>query len=122
MDESYSAVLAARYLNATVSPVHLVWDPLEGVVVQMLPAETTGLYRGIPRHTVQIYVTGVRPFTSTPMRGLTEILEWLDVLDIPRSWPHGPPVSDMSTRTDQPGHYALHAGAVSIDHLFSRTP
>lgn len=122
LDADYSAVLAARLLNATVSPVHLVWDPSDGVVVQMLPASRTGLYRdtlpeGANKGALEILVLGGKPFTDGPMKGLDRIMEWVRSLGIPDSFPAGP-ATDTPRVSELPGHYALNAGSLDAGRIF----
>lgn len=122
LDADYSAVLAARLLNATVSPVHLVWDPSDGVVVQMLPASRTGLYRdtlpeGANKSAVEVLVLGGQPFTDGPMTGLGRIMDWIRDLGIPDVFPAGP-ATDTPRVSELPGHYALNAGALDAGRIF----
>jgi hypothetical protein len=105
---------AAQRLNQENRPCHLVWDPQTGDVAQLLPIVRAGCALGTPEHLdyapdrlphpwspvnhegrlcVQIAVLASprEPFTSYPMMGLGEILDWLDSWRIPRRWPAGPP-------------------------------
>lgn len=122
LDSGYSAVLAARLLNATVSPVHLVWDPSDGVIVQMLPASRTGLYRdtlpkGANKGALEILVLGDEPFTDGPMKGLDRIMEWVRFLGIPDEFPSGPG-ADTPCVSELPGHYAANAGSIDYRRVF----
>lgn len=94
-----SAKSAAQRLVQEERPAHLVWNPVNGQIVQSLPATRAacGLPGDLNRHgriCVQIRVLGSvhEPFTDTKMDGLDEILAWLDSWHIPRSWPAGPPL------------------------------
>jgi hypothetical protein len=110
-----SVISAAQRLNEQRRPCHLVWDPLTGTLVQMLPVVRAGCALGTREHIfyeppsggprqnasvnregrlcVQIGVLGsaTEPFTSCPMTGLGDILGWLDSWRIPRRWPAGQP-------------------------------
>jgi hypothetical protein len=73
-------------------PVHLAAaEPAPGETTADAIAEvnTEG------RLCVQICVVAFAwdPFTSRPMRGLEQILDWLDSWDIPRYWPAGQPAA-----------------------------
>jgi len=105
---------AAQRLNQEGRPAHLVWDPLNGDIAQLLPIVRAGCALGTPEYLdyepdrqpqrpaavnregrlcVQIGVLGTprEPFTSYQMIGLASILGWLDSWQIPRRWPAGPP-------------------------------
>lgn len=104
------ALLAARHLDHTGYTPHLVWNPLTGEVVQLLPA--TRAARGLRgpadeltpnregRVCLQIEVIGYSryPFTTQPLRGLADILRWLDAWQVPRRWPAGPPPAEPICR------------------------
>ena len=88
----------AHYLVSSGNTVHLVWNPVSGETVAMLPANLAG--RGLENHAggvetnragkvvIQIEVVGraSQPFTSGPMVGLPKILTWLASLGIPAVW------------------------------------
>jgi len=123
-----SAKSAAERLNQLNRPGHLVWNPLSGEIVQLIPVVRAGRSLGWPegveqlcqvsrdqlrrsswltpspagsfceinaegRLCVQICVVAFawEPFTSGPMAGLQEILDWLDSWSMPRTWPAGRP-------------------------------
>jgi hypothetical protein len=111
-----SARSAAECLDRLGRCPHLVWNPLSGEIVQLIPVLRAG--RGLGgrggliaasacpqadtasvntegRLCVQIGVIGSArdPFTSGPMTGVDLILTWLDTWRIPRSWPAGPPAA-----------------------------
>jgi hypothetical protein len=141
-----SATSAAQRLDELGRACHLVWNPFQGPVVQMIPILRAGRVLGTPeglfqapptwpdagastvpgqptvadaaaggpgpggtpaaemagrvaeanaegRLCVQICVVAFawQPFTSWPMTGLPQILDWLDGWGIPRRWPAGPP-------------------------------
>lgn len=94
-----SARSVAQDLAAHLRPAHLVWDPTNGEVVQMVPlTRAARLLEGEigreGRVCVQIMVVGRarEPFTSTKLEGLLEIMAWLDAWGVARRWPAGPPL------------------------------
>jgi hypothetical protein len=97
--QGVTARSAAQRLAQSGRPAHLVWNPVSGQIIQLLPPTRAacGLPGELNRHgrvCVQIRVLGsVRePFTDSKMDGLDEILEWLDTWNVPRHWPAGPPL------------------------------
>jgi hypothetical protein len=110
-----SARSAAQRLDQHARACHLVWNPLQGEIVQLIPILRAGRSLGWPeelsqptddtaadevarvntegRICAQICVVAFAedPFTSWPMTGLQQILGWLDSWGIPRRWPAGPP-------------------------------
>ena len=132
-----SARSAAQRLGQLGRACHLVWNPIHGEVVQLIPILRAGRSLGWPdgpnqmaplrpdagtlvgpmqrgaaacaaggmagkviaevnaegRVCVQICVVSFAwdPFTSLPMRGHQQILDWLDCWGIPRQWPAGQP-------------------------------
>jgi hypothetical protein len=134
-----SAWLAAQRLDQLGRASHLVWNPLDGEIVQLIPILRAGRSLGWPdglnpgalpapgasaiwrparqaaaqtaagvtaaeaiaevntegRLCVQIGVVAFAwdPFTSRPMTGLQQILQWLDSWCIPRHWPAGQPAA-----------------------------
>lgn len=124
-----SARSAAQDLDHLTRASHLVWNPLSGEIVQLIPVVRAGRSLGWPecveqlcrpnqdqlralggrqptptpgtlseinaegRLCVQICVVAFawEPFTSGPMAGLQEILDWLDSWGMPRTWPAGRP-------------------------------
>jgi hypothetical protein len=128
-----SAHSAAERLNQLGKPCHLVWNPLTGETIQLIPivraacsltlsgdicqegrvgATAADLYATGPlavqpppceaagvntegRLCVQLGVVafGWEPFTAGPVKGLAEILDWVDSWSVPRRWPAGPPAS-----------------------------
>jgi len=111
-----SARSAAQCLDQLGHAPHLVWNPLTGEIVQLIPvlraARSLGGHDG-PMHPdtpyrgeaaainregrlcVQIGVLGFAadPFTAGPMTDLELIVWWLDTWRVPRSWPAGPPAA-----------------------------
>jgi hypothetical protein len=113
-----SAGSAAQRLDQVGRACHLVWNPLHGEIVQLIPILRAGRLLGLPedlgqmtprppgaaddelaeanaegRLCVQIGVVAFAwdPFTSWPMTGLQRILDWLDAWDVSRRWPAGAP-------------------------------
>jgi hypothetical protein len=141
-----SAGLAAQRLDRLGRASHLVWNPVNGEIVQLIPILRAGRSLGWPdglnpgalpapdasaiwkparqaaaetaknwpgeaaggtapdviaevnaegRLCVQVGVVAFAwdPFTSRPMTGLQQILDWLDSWGIPRQWPGGQPAA-----------------------------
>lgn len=115
-----SVVSVAQRLNEEGRPCHLVWDPINGTIAQLLPVVRAGRALGTREHIyyepappggrrgsarvnregrlcVQIGVlsSAREPFTSSPMLRLGDILGWLDSWQIPRRWPAGQPADSL---------------------------
>ncbi|MFC0863271.1 hypothetical protein ACFHYQ_13300 [Sphaerimonospora cavernae] len=97
--QAVSAKSVAQRLIQLDRPSHLVWNPVTGEIVQLLPPTRAacGLVGDRGRNgrvCVQIRVIGSthEPFTDTKLDGLDDILEWLDSWEVPRRWPCGPPL------------------------------
>jgi hypothetical protein len=134
-----AAGVAAQRLDQLGRASHLVWNPVSGEIVQLIPILRAGRSLGWPdglnagplpapgasaiwrpvrqaaaetaagemiadpiaevnsegRLCVQIGVVAFAwdPFTSRPMNGLQQILDWLDSWGIPRDWPAGRPAA-----------------------------
>jgi hypothetical protein len=107
-----SARSAAQRLDQGGHPSHLVWNPHNGEIIQLIPivraarsVRSADGHVGWPvgprdgdvnaegRVCVQICVVAQadEPFTEGPMVGHREILNWLDSWGIPRCWPAGQP-------------------------------
>jgi len=154
-----SARSAAQRLDQHALACHLVWNPLQGEIVQLIPILRAGRSLGWPEDLSQLAnhtpdeVAGVNtegricaqicvvafardPFTSRPMTGLEQILDWLDSWGIPPRWPAGPPAPfphGLTARRDrrlwaQGGHFgasqvpgltAAGPGAVDIERLMA---
>jgi len=141
-----SAGLAAQRLDLLGRASHLVWNPLHGEIVQLIPIVRAGRSLGWPeglnplallapdtgalwgpvpqaaaepapggtgpeaiaevnaegRLCVQICVVAFAwdPFTSRPMAGLQQILDWLDSWGMPRKWPAGRPAAFPHEQAD----------------------
>jgi len=143
-----SVLSAAQRLIQYGRPCHLVWDPLTGEMVQLIPVLRAGCALGAPerldvcadqgpvrlprvnaegRICVQIGVLGRpwEPFTNGPMAGLAAILNWLDSWNVPRRWPAGRPVPFHDP--DRPRSRALwarggHFGASQVPECDSIGP
>ncbi|WP_157521685.1 hypothetical protein [Herbidospora cretacea] len=122
LDDAYSAITTARYLNSTHKAVHLVWDPETGAIVQMMPAGTTGPYRGIPKDCLDGSITVMatarqgKPFTATPLVGLDRLMKFIRGHEIPDVFPFGPP-GHQSRIGSEPGHYAYETGPIDVDRI-----
>lgn len=105
-----AAAAAAQHLEEKGCATHLVWNPLTGELVQMLPAVRPARSLGDlggdlepsreGRLCLQIDVVAFStdPFTSGPLHGLAAILRWLDSWNMPRRWPAGPPPAEPISR------------------------
>jgi hypothetical protein len=111
---------AAQRLSQDGRPPHLVWNPLSGDIVQLIPVVRAACSLGGPegldyrsdsvplpadtnnqgRLCIQISVVAYpwEPFTDGPMNGLEPILDWLDCWKVPCKWPAGPPAAYMHAR------------------------
>jgi hypothetical protein len=199
-----SARAAAKHLDQLGRACHLVWNPLQGETVQLIPILRAGRLLGWPDHLnhaappsvtdasgtaargsaseaaasggsvcggsapgetvpggsgalgqvpdriaeanvegrlcVQICVVAFAwdPFTSLPMSGLQQILDWLESWRIPRKWPAGAPAAyprALQACADRrlwargghfgasqvPGLTAAGPGAVDIEQLTGRS-
>jgi hypothetical protein len=145
-----SVISAAQRLNEQSRPCHLVWDPVTGNLVQMLPVVRAARALGTREHIyyeppgsdacesasvnregrlcVQIGVlaSATEPFTSCPMTRLGEILCWLDSWQIPRRWPAGQPAPfrQVEHRPRSRAHWARggHFGASQVPDCTSTGP
>ncbi|MCG7424596.1 M23 family metallopeptidase [Kocuria rhizophila] len=121
--------------NAGYCP-HLMWDPFTGHIEQYYPANVGA--RALKawnedgaRH-IQIEVLFSRgavrdgkqywELAETPLRGFTQIVQWLDSHGIPRVWPMGPtpPIGttgrrDVGVWNGKAGHYG-HSQVPDNDH------
>jgi hypothetical protein len=128
----FSAV--ADYLNNVGYQVHLVWDPVTGDIIQLLPANVGGAglkHSGAPQTNnmgavnlqIEAYFTpgvvraGIRydQLTDTPMAGLDKILAWADSWGIPRTAPLGPGNRNANVWVNEAGHYG-HFNVPENDH------
>jgi hypothetical protein len=107
-----SAGSAAERLIQRGRPPHLVWNPLSGDIVQLIPVVRAACLLGAPegldsrtsipeaapanrqgRLCAQIGVLAWawEPFTDGPMRGAAALLSWLASWGVPSRWPAGRP-------------------------------
>lgn len=96
-----SARSAAQDLARRGWVSHLVWNPVTGEIVQLIPATRAGVgfvhgHNG--RTCIQIRVLGFarHPFTDGPAYGLAAIVAWLDQWGVERRWCGGPPGKQRS--------------------------
>lgn len=93
-----SARSIAQRLEQRGHNAHVVWNPLSGEIVQMVPATRAARLLGDVgregRACLQIVVVGFagEPFTAGPLEGLDDILGWLDSWHVARRWPAGDPL------------------------------
>lgn len=143
--ERLSATKGAQGLRAVGNEVHLVFNPISGEVVQMLPANRAA--RGLRNRTggvqtnrcgsvciqIEVIAYANRPWTSyiTAAGKATwaRIMAWVRSLGIPDRWPAGPPPRYDSVRrcnvpenarstrvwTREAGHYG-HSQVPENDH------
>ncbi|MCD0452744.1 hypothetical protein LO762_26700 [Actinocorallia sp. API 0066] len=98
--DTVSARSAAQVLAASGAAAHVVWNPVRGELVQLLPATRAALLLGGDvgregRACLQIAVVGTArtPFTHGPLLALDRLLAWLDAWGVHRRWPAGPPLA-----------------------------
>lgn len=94
-----SARSAAERLEQRGTNAHIIWNPVTGDTVQMVPATQPALLlpHGVGREgrrCLQILVVGFarEPFTSRATPGIEAIVAWLDAWQVPRRWPAGDPL------------------------------
>lgn len=129
------AGVSAYLKNAGYCPT-IMWDPFTGQVEQYYPANVGARALKVwnedgARH-IQIevlfsrgaYRNGKQYWTlaETPLKGFTQIVQWLDSHGIPRTWPMGPtpPIGQSGTRSvavwnTKAGHYG-HSQVPGNDH------
>lgn len=98
-----SATAIANFLNRSRNCVHIVWNPVTGEIVQMIPANRAGrglrnLSGGVQTNrqgtkNIQIEVVGqaAKPWTNTACKNLDVIVKWLRGHGIKDVWPEGAP-------------------------------
>ena len=123
-----SAGSAAQRLDQVGHPPHLVWNPLSGDIMQLIPIVRAACLLGSPesldygaapgapartasanRHgrlCVQIGVVARarEPFTDGPMHGAERILTWLHSWRVPWRWPAGRPAPFTQARIAERSH------------------
>lgn len=124
-----SAATIAHYLNRVGYQCHLIWNPVSGEIIQMIPADRAGRALGNAsggietnrggRIVVQIEVVGraAQPFTNGPMKGRGQIIAWLRGLGIPDVWPGGPPPAAPGTRHVSAATWKNHSGHFSHSQI-----
>jgi len=120
-----TAIAIAEYLLGSGNTVHLVWNPITGETVAMIPANVAG--RGLENRAggvetnragsvvIQIEVVGyaAQPFTDGPLVGLPKILAWVASLGVPPVWSG---TTDRSTTNwAKAGHFG-HADVPENSH------
>ena len=120
-----SAATIANFLDRENFSVHLVWNPVSGVIVQTIPANRYGRGlkgSGFPTNTmgnpcIQIEVVGFAadPFTDGPCTGLDRIMDWLRSFGIPDVFPSGVAGNRDRHTWQKAGHFT-HAVAPDNDH------
>ncbi|QUX28068.1 hypothetical protein KGD83_22790 [Nocardiopsis akebiae] len=112
---AWSAREEAQRLVNEEREAHLVWNPLTGDVVQTLAATCRGRLPlgGTRQHelyhdhghegrvclVVAVVSPGETPFTDGPLRGLSQILTWLDSWGVERVW-RADPVEPVAGTVD----------------------
>jgi hypothetical protein len=130
---SISARSVAQRLEQRGDNAHLVWNPLSGEIVQMVPATLAAhlLPDGIGREgrcCLQIVVVGFarEPFTRGALEGLAMIVSWLDMWHVPRRWPAGdplpPPEAYHTPQSRRSWARGGHFGASQVPHASGPTP
>lgn len=94
-----SARSVAQDLSSAGQAAHLTWNPINGDIVQMIPATRGGCMLPTDvavegRICLQLMVVGyaAEPFTAGQLKGLAAIMTWLDTWGVARRWPGGPPL------------------------------
>src|SRR5882757_8921669 len=120
-----SAYTIAEYLNRMGYQVHVIWNPVTGELIKMIPADRAGrglrnLAGGIETNRggdvcvqIEVVAHAATPFTQYEMKGLDRIMAWVRGLGVPDVWPGGPPprypgTAHVSTATwnTKAGHYS----------------
>lgn len=125
----YSARLTAEYSNAYLCPPHLIYDPRNDEVIQMVPADRRATW--VASEGIQVVVcetTQECPFPPKgeefeSLSGLAGVLGWLRDLGVPDFCPLGPAVPSMPKAAGKAaGHYSSE-GKIDVGRLVrSRIP
>jgi hypothetical protein len=128
-----SARSVAQRLEQGGRNAHVVWNPVTGEIMQMVPA--TQAARLLPgdvgregRRCLQIVVVGFarEPFTDGPMKGIAAIVDWLGGWQVARRWPAGrplpPPEAYDGDRDRRSWARGGHFGASQVPHGNSPAP
>jgi hypothetical protein len=115
-----SATSAAERLAQQGRPPHLVWNPLSGDIVQLIPVVRAACSLGAPEGLdcwtstakaapanrqgrlcaqVGVLAWAWEPFTDGPMHGAEALLSWLASWGVPSRWPAGRPASFTHAQT-----------------------
>jgi len=115
-----SATSAAERLVQQGRPPHLVWNPLSGDVVQLIPvvraACSLGAPEGLDSRTsssevaptnrqgrlcaqIGVLARAWEPFTDGPLHGAAALLSWLASWGVPSRWPAGRPAPFTHAQT-----------------------
>lgn len=104
-----SATQVAQRMNIRMTQPNLIWNPLTGELVEMIPETRENRLHFATRKmfTVLVVSHDTPVFTDYPDQNLVEILERIPG-SIPNAWPMGPPDSlglSAGRSGDTPGHY-----------------
>ena len=115
-----SATSAAERLVQQGRPPHLVWNPLSGDIVQLIPVVRAACSLGAPEGLdcwtstpkaapanrqgrlcaqVGVLAWAWEPFTDGPMHGAEALLSWLASWGVPSRWPAGRPAPFTHAQT-----------------------
>ena len=115
-----SATSAAERLVQQGRPPHLVWNPLSGDIVQLIPvvraACSVGAPEGLDSRTsssevaptnrqgrlcaqIGVLARAWEPFTDGPLYGAAALLSWLASWGVPSRWPAGRPAPFTHAQT-----------------------
>jgi hypothetical protein len=128
-----SARSVAQRLEQRGRNAHVVWNPLTGESIQMVPATQAALLlpHGVGREgrrCIQIVVIGFarEPFTGGAMEGIDPIVDWLGVWQVPRRWPAGdplpPPEAYGAAQDRRAWARGGHFGASQVPHAQGPAP
>lgn len=132
--EKVSASQVAQRMNIRMTQPHLVWNPADGEVVQMIEPgrENRFVFSPSLRRTFVVLVVGRENpvFTDYPEQHLQELLTHIP-RTVPDDWPMGPPTTlrlAFKGVLSKPGHYtadqlwpnALPAGPIDIRRMAGR--
>lgn len=124
----------AAYLKRVLFCPHIMWDPFTGYMEQYYPANVgaraLSRWNEDGRHNVQVeiyFAVGVvrdgkkfNTVAETPCVGFAGLLDWMDSLGIPRTWPMGAPTFGRRDNADvwntQGGHYG-HSQVPGENHV-----
>ena len=105
-----SASQVAQRMNIHMTQPHLVWNPVDGELVEMIPATHENRLYYATRKMLAILVVAQRElaFTDYPDQHLAELLMRVPE-SIPNDWPMGPPSTLNLVANNKPllaaGHY-----------------